>query len=554
LIIEESHRQYPQMQHSTQSFQRQSIPQLVQRQSMPQTIQRQPIQQTVAQPTQYFERPQPVRTVSHPTQNTQFSNLIETTSVEIKNAPKKTFPAVYEPYQTYEHDTSIPYLHPIEIPQYIHDTKYVNVPVPQIQIVEKPVIKERIVTVAERPTEMHHITLTKDREAGPNIFMETVEEDKGWPWWWWLPLLLLGLCLPLCCLGLWYLYCRKAPEAPEPIRIPQRVVQKAAPAPQPRPQPRVVDELQQRKKFTYTKNEIDQEREIEDEIQRELNLSRIRKTDTVRDRNQRPVVYHHSRYIEKPRLVEEQNMGVYDRTATYDAVNRQSKKYAHVDDSYYVQQNPQKVERVVETVYQPGVTRLDERRSRSPAHALRKSYVNPQYQAQNEVDDGRSGAYVGSPHYRTDYPVDDRRSGEGYVSREVERSPVRQMEVPRGQVQVVRDERIRQDGSPRMVGTTATRVVNNRYDGDGVGTGLPARNTRGEPRLREETKVQARSDNRHYSPQSYNSNQNLRTEPARVPDRATGGVVDMRHQINQNPKSSGRKSNFDDFDSEDDSY
>jgi hypothetical protein len=447
-------------------------------------------------------------------------------------------------------------LHPIEIPQYIHDTKYVNVPVPQIQIVEKPVIKERIVTVAERPTEMHHITLKKNG-APPVQFMEEVKEkEKGWPWWWWLPLLLLGLCLPLCCLGLWYLYCRKPkPEAPEPKRIPQRVVQKAAPAPQPRPQPREVDEVQQRKKFTYTKNEINQEREIENEIQRELNLSRVRKTETVRDRSERPVVYHHSRYIEKPRLVEEQNMGVYDRTATYDAVNRTSKKYHHVDDSYYVQQNPERIERVVETVYQPGVTRLDERRSRSPGNALRKSYVNPQYQAEYEVDDGRSGAYVGNPQYQTSYQADDRRSGEGYVSREVDRSPIRQIEVPRGQVQVIRDESIRQDGSPRMVGTTATRVTtNNRYEGDGVGTGLPARNMRVQPGLREETKVITRSDNRHYSPQSYSSNQNLRTEPVRVPDRAKGGAVDMRQQINQSQKSAGRKSNFDDFDSEDDSY
>ena len=312
--------------------------------------------------------------------------------------------------------------------------------------------------------------------------------------------------------------------------------------------------MEQRKKFTYTKNVVNQEREIENEIQRELNLSRIRKTDTVRERNERPIVYHETRYIEKPRLVEEQNMGVYDRTATYDAVNRQSKKYHHIDDSYYVQQNPQRVERVVETVYQPGVVRVDERRSRSPGHALRKSYVNPQYQAEYEVDDGRSVAYVSNPQYQTSYVVDDRRSGEGYVSREVDRSPVRHIEVPRGQVRVIRDEPIRQDGSPRMIGTTATRVANNRYDGDGLGTGFVTRNIISEPRLREETKVQVRSDNRHQSPQSYTSNMNLRTEPARVLGRTTGGAVDMRQQINQNQRSAGRKSNFDDFDSEEDSY
>lgn len=194
MIIEEPRRQYPQRQPHTQSFQRQSVPQPLQRQTIPQVL---------AQPTQYFERPQPVHTVSHPTQNVQFSNLIETSAFEVKNAPKRNFPLVYEPYQTYEHDVNIPYLHPIEIPQYIHDTKYVNVPVPvpQIQIVEKPVIKERIVTVAEKPTELHHIELRKNAPpmAAPTQFMEQAVEEKGWPWWWWLPLLLLGLCLPFCC-------------------------------------------------------------------------------------------------------------------------------------------------------------------------------------------------------------------------------------------------------------------------------------------------------------------------------------------------------------------
>ena len=197
MIIEEPRRQYPQMQHSTQSLQRQttqqlvqgqSIPQLVQGQSMSQPIQSQPIQQMLAQPTQYLERSQPVRTVSQPTQNTQFSNLIDTAPFEVNNAPQRNFPAVYEPFQTYEHDADIPYLHPIEIPQYIHDTKYV--PVPQIQIVEKPVIQERVRTVAEKPTELHHINIKK--EVAPTLQFIEEEEEKGWPWWWWLPLLLLG--------------------------------------------------------------------------------------------------------------------------------------------------------------------------------------------------------------------------------------------------------------------------------------------------------------------------------------------------------------------------
>lgn len=453
-------------------------------------------------------------------------------------------------------------MHPIDIPQYIHDTKVVMVP--QVQIVEKPVVQvqERIVNVMERPTEMHHIEIKKRTNAAINAFVETAEEPKGWPWWWWLPLLLLCCCLPLCCLLLWYLCCRQPKEpAPLPKPVPQR-------APVVRKQPKAVPvektEVVQEKKFTYTKNNIDQEREIDNEIQRELERSRLRKTETAREKNERPVVYHHSRYIEKPRLVEEQNMGVYDRTATYDAINRSARQYHHIDDSYYVQQRPEKVERVVETVYTPAVTRIDERRSRSPAHALRKSYVNPQYQADYEVD---------------------RRSGEGYVSGEMARSTAKHIEVPRGQVHVIRDEAIRQDGSPRMIGTTATRVVNSRYGEEGVGTGLARRtggyedevnvryagegvnsgyarrsgeyeddrNVRVGSGGREEAKI--RSETRQTSPRSYSSNQNLRAEAKGV-NRITGGVVDMRKGTNlkQKQRATGGGRNFDDFDSEEDSY
>lgn len=459
---------------------------------------------------------------------------------------------MYDPYQTIEHKADIPFLHPIDIPQYIHDTKVVMVP--QVQIVEKPVVQERIVNVKERPTEMHHIEIKKKAAIAPSSFIEKTEE-KGWPWWWWLPLLLLCCCLPLCCLLGWYLCCRQPKEpAPVPKPVPQKapVVKKQVKA-----EPVERTEVRQEKKFTYTKNKIDQEREIDNEIQRELELSRMRKTETVREKNERPVVYHHSRYIEKPRLVEEQNMGVYDRTATYDAINRSARQYHHIDDSYYVQQRPEKVERVVETVYTPGVTRIDERRSRSPAHALRKSYVNPQYQADYEVD---------------------RRSGEGYVSAEMGRSTAKHIEVPRGQVHVVRDEAVRQDGSPRMVGTTATRVVNSRYGEEGVGTGLARRtggyddevnvryagegvssgyagdrNVRVGSGGREEAKVQLRSETRQTSPRSYSSNQNLRAEAKGV-NRVTGGVVDMRKGANQKQRATGGARNFDDFDSEEDSY
>jgi hypothetical protein len=65
-IQRQSIPQLVQGQSMSQPIQRQSIPQLVQGQSMSQPIQSQPIQQILAQPTQYLERSQPVRTVSQP--------------------------------------------------------------------------------------------------------------------------------------------------------------------------------------------------------------------------------------------------------------------------------------------------------------------------------------------------------------------------------------------------------------------------------------------------------------------------------------------------------
>lgn len=124
--------------------------------------------------------------------------MVETTKCGLGPAkPKNILNAPYDPKRTMEHKVDIPYLHPIDVPQFIHETQVIAVPqtVVQEKIVKVPtqVIKERI--VKERPTEIHYIELKKN--SAPIMFAETVE-PTGWPWWWWLPLLLLCCCLPLC--------------------------------------------------------------------------------------------------------------------------------------------------------------------------------------------------------------------------------------------------------------------------------------------------------------------------------------------------------------------
>lgn len=95
----------------------------------------------------------------------------------------------YNPYLTSEHKVDIPYLHPVDVPQVIHDTRVVMVPQP----VAKPIIQTKL--IAEKPTEIHHIEMAK--KAGPVQFIEEEKAAAGWPWWWWIPLLLLCCCLPL---------------------------------------------------------------------------------------------------------------------------------------------------------------------------------------------------------------------------------------------------------------------------------------------------------------------------------------------------------------------
>lgn len=448
----------------------------------------------------------------------------------------------YNPYLTSEHKVDIPYLHPVDIPQVVHDTRVVVVPQP----VAKPVIQTKLVT--EKPTEIHHIEIAK--KAAPVVFAEE-SVAAGWPWWWWIPLLLLCCCLPLCCCLMYWLCCRKKPvEKPKPKPMPKPEVKKQVSV-EKKPPVKEQTEVQQRKKFAYTKNEYDQEKEIEAEIQRELEVSRLRKT-----KDERPIVYHHTRYIEKPRYVEEAGIEIHNRTATYDAVNRSASKYQHIDDSYYLQQQkPERIERVVERTYAPGVIEIDSRRTGS---ASRKSRVNPLYQA--DMGGGNS-----------------RRTGEAYVSREQVNAPNRYLELPGSQraqlASSIKREgdispnrgyseyRMESEGVRRVAGTQAvssgrvgsgvgydvggTRVaggtssgafrtegnvyeVNDGYGYRGEGgemrvegktsSGVQRSGRASEggyiegPAIREEAKLRSsQSRERNQSPKSYSSNQNLRT-------------------------------------------
>ena len=231
----------------------------------------------------------------------------------------------------------------------------------------------------------------------------------------------------------------------------KRVVKEA-----PKPPPRDETELAQRKKFTYQKNKIDQEREIEEEIQRELEVSRLRRTQVEQEKDKRPVIYHHTRYIEKPRYVEENPITAYDRTATYDAVNRSVHQYQNIDDSYYVQQRPERVERVIDRQYAPGVGEVDSRRTgRVTGDVTGRSYVNPNYQATGEVSNSR-------------------RTGEGYVSREPITAPARVLQVPQAEYQRAQGVGSGRgvSASPRRTGWDAAEGrAQDRYGGGSAGYG-----------------------------------------------------------------------------------
>ncbi|CAI2375735.1 unnamed protein product [Moneuplotes crassus] len=465
--------------------------------------------------------------VSQPSDNVEFSNLVETSAVEYNAPPRKSFPTTYDPHVTVETNVDVPFLHPVEVDQVVHDAQVVAVPQTVIQEkivkVPQPIIQQKIVSVPEKPTEFHHINLNKAPQQSISFAQseEPKKEGESSLWWWLLPLLLLlCCCLPLLCCLLWYLFCRnRKTTQPKPIRRVERHEI------EPKPVPRASNH----------------EKEIEEDIKKELEISRNRRSI----REDKPVVVHETRYIERPRLVEEKNIGVYDRTATYDTINRVDRNYQHIDDAHYGQQRPSG--RIIERIYEPETVEVVERRSvsrgRPQSTGRRSTYVNEKYKAD----------YVTSPN---------RLSNMGYVNREVPREVVRQT--------ITRDEDYERE--PRAIGTTQEE----RFARDVIREGEDVyrsskRNTRqrvsrgreasGGNQLvsREVVSPKAsnydREDRRGYrkaekdreSPRSFTSNSNLRKDAAGVKRADSSSGRNVQKDLNYK-----KKRNFDQFDSEED--
>lgn len=200
--------------------------------------------------TQQYQTAAPVYTHQHQTaapvsQSSSFSKMVETSTSDYEfpaPAQHKAEKCVeYNPYVTHEQAVDIPFLHPVDIPQVIHDHQVVVVP--QKVVVPQRVVEYQERLVAEKPTDIHHIQLQKQPQAA--VFAEQAPESK-WPWWWWLPLLAL-CCLIPCCIYLLYLCCQKKPEeAPAPRPVKKAAVKAAPPAP-PVPREVVVTEKAPRK-------------------------------------------------------------------------------------------------------------------------------------------------------------------------------------------------------------------------------------------------------------------------------------------------------------------
>lgn len=153
------------------------------------------------------QQPAPIIAAQPPVQRGEFSQMVETSKCAC--GPKQPAAAPlgvkYNPNETREYKVDIPYLHPVDVPQVIHDTRYVMVPQPVVQTITKPVIQEKL--VREKPTEVHHIKLEKAAVAAPIQFVQETPKI-GWPWWWWIPLVLLCCCLPLLCCLSYFLCCK----------------------------------------------------------------------------------------------------------------------------------------------------------------------------------------------------------------------------------------------------------------------------------------------------------------------------------------------------------
>lgn len=184
---------------------------------------------------------------------------------------------VRRPERTVEHKVDLINVGFVEIVQIPHqkcaiDTRVVERMVPVIE--EKVVVHEVEKLITEKPTHIHHITIdTPEKPTGiPAVFMEEAPA-AGFPWWLFLlPLLCYIPCLALLC-------CRKKKPAAKarPKQPMAPVMAKALEKPKEKAIMHI--ETQERhspeRKFVIEKKVVDEAEDIEMEITKELQKSRV---------------------------------------------------------------------------------------------------------------------------------------------------------------------------------------------------------------------------------------------------------------------------------------
>jgi hypothetical protein len=178
--------------------------------------------------------------------------------------------------------------------------------------------------------------------------------------------------------------------------------------------------VEPKKQFAIVKREIDQEDAINADIQREIERSNLRRTENLRQKEERKIVEHHPRYVESNRTVEEEfNLAPYDRVTNYDLVNRQVHGYQDIDDSYIVKQRASKVANVFERDYAPGTYQVENRR---PDRNTRKSIVNNTYLANDYVEPAGAQNRYETSYVQPQARIQTSSQVEGGSSRAVMRS------------------------------------------------------------------------------------------------------------------------------------
>ena len=140
-----------------------------------------------------------------------------------------------------------------------------------------------------------------------------------------------------------------------------------------------------KKEPVIEKRKVDEE-EINAEIQKEIDRSKVRRTQ-VQQKEERKVIEHQPRYLETEQNVQKEfNMRPKERVTTYDVVNPKVHEYQDIDDSYIVR-NPDP--RQVRTT---NITEPQYRPSRVPRPS-RKSVINPAYHAEEYEDVTPASSY-----------------------------------------------------------------------------------------------------------------------------------------------------------------